>query len=448
MTLRRKFALSFAAVAALAIATVVLLSYDAMASLIKEDTQQTFRVLVDATVDRARQAALTPGDFDAPADPQSIEYKLLNSRQVIVEVTGPDGSVLVRDPDRSVLPTEQATGPAGDQSTRAFSMGGEQYHAVTVSLGGGRGGVQIAQRTTETENLLQDLARLMIVVGTAVFLLAGLAGWLVAGRVTRRLERLTSTAELVSTSGRLDTTVGADGRDEVARLGGAFEVMLSRLAESRAAQQRLVEDAGHELRTPLTSLRTNVAVLLRYSELSPDAQRRLVDDLQSETRELTHLVNELVDLAGERQTGTAVEPVDLSALAHRIAERARRRTEHAVAVMAADHVTITGDTKALDRALSNMVDNALKFGQSGIEIVVRHDRVSVRDNGPGLAPEDIDHIFDRFYRAASARGMPGSGLGLAIVRNVATAHGGTVFAGNRPTGGAEIGFTLDLTPNS
>lgn len=441
MTLRRKFALAFAAVAAIAIAAVVVISYDGIASLIKDDTEQTYRSLTEATINRVRSGTLTPGDFN----------ELTNSRQVASQTLGPDGSVVARDPDRTPLPVTGADRElaahhaAGNHVGQSFTLAGEEYRSMTVSLGAGRGAVQIAQRAAETRLLLRDLAQLMMIVGAVVFVLAGLAGALVAGRITRRLERLTGAAELVSASGRLDIPVPARGRDEVARLGTAFDSMLSRLAGAREDQRRLVQDAGHELRTPLTSLRTNVAVLRRFEQLPPEQRLRLIDDLASETGELSSLVEELVELAGHERIEEAAGPVDLAGLAREVAARLSRRTGREILVDAPAEIVVTGRARALARALSNLIDNAVKFDSAArgpIELVVRENRVRVRDRGPGLAPEDTNRVFDRFYRATQARAMPGSGLGLAIVREVAISHGGTVFAGNRAGGGAEIGFTL------
>ncbi len=250
-----------------------------------------------------------------------------------------------------------------------------------------------------------------------------------------------------------------EGRDEVGRLAASLTTMLDRLAAARAAQDRLVQDAAHELRTPLTRLRTNASVLRRIGELTPDARERLVADLQGETRELSHLVDELVELAlsgrGDGAVDPAEEPVALAAVAERVAERVRRRTGRAVRVDA-DGSVVRGRRQGLERAVGNLLENAAKFdggddgergdgGREPLEVHVEEGRVTVRDRGPGIDPADAERVFDRFYRADSARGLPGSGLGLAIVRDVAHAHGGTVFARARPGGGAAVGFTTDPT---
>jgi two-component system, OmpR family, sensor histidine kinase MprB len=449
MTLRTKFAAACAVIAGVAIGVSMAVSYDAARSLLKVNTAQTFRALVDSVAERARETELRPVRFAAPADEHSVEYKVVRSRQVITQVLDSGGRVMVRDPERTRLPVTAAdrhlAGRArpGDQAEQAFTSGRERYQMVTVALGGGRGAVQIAQLTTETERLLGHLAELMTLVGIVVFVLAGLAGWFIARRVTRRLERLIGTAEQVTASGKLDVPVPTTGQDEVGRLGSAFDSMLDQLGQARDDQHRLVQDAGHELKTPLTSVRTNVTVLRRFEELSAEDRARLVDDLDGQTRELTTLVDELIELATEQREEEPYEPLSLPGLALRIADRARGRTAREIVVDVEDAV-IFGRVNAMERAITNLIDNAAKFDPSGgpIELVVRSDRVTVLDRGPGLAAADIPRIFDRFYRTPAARGMPGSGLGLAIVRKVAETHHGTVFAENRPGGGAAIGFIL------
>jgi len=426
MTLRGKFALASAAVAAVTVAVTVALSYDATASLIKVDTEQTFRALVD----QVSTSSLTLQDFTAPADRDSLVSKLTTSRQVVTQVVSPQGTVVWRDPDQVVLPV-----PADP----LVHLAGEDYTVVTVPLRAG-GSVQIAQRTTETNHLLGALGQLLLFVGLGVFVLAGLVGWLVATRVTRRLARLTAAVSRVTGTGDLDVPVAVSGRDEVARLGAAFETMLTELREAKAAQERLVADASHELRTPLTSLRTNVTVLRRFSELSPDARERLVADLDGETRELSTLVSQLVSSATGAHVGSSPVQVSLVDVASRVADVVRRRTGRLVRVDAAGEVF--GQAEGLTRALTNLVENAAKFATSGtIEVVARPDRIAVLDRGPGVGA-DAPRIFDRFYRATAARGLPGSGLGLAIVAEVARVHGGQVFARDRTGGGAEVGFTL------
>ncbi len=452
MNLRTKFALAFAVVAGLAISAAMVLSFNAMASLLKVNTEQTFRALIDSVDAEARRTALAPPDFASPTDPAGVAARVVNSRQVLAQILDGDGQVRVPDEEQPPIPVDRtdralaASPTPGAQAEREFTADGERFQLVTVALGGERGAVQLAQRATQTDRLLRDLRQAMLLVGLAVFVLAGLAGWIAADRVTRRLTRLTGTAERVAASGQFDTPVPWAGRDEVGRLSAALRTMLDQLGQAHEDQRRLLQDAGHELKTPLTSIRTNVTVLHRIDELAPEARTRLIDDLDSETRELVALANELIELASGQHQEEPPDRVDLAALAHQVAERAGRRSGRQV-ITQAHEALVHGQPTALERALSNLVDNAVKFAPETepIEIEVRPGRITVLDRGPGIAEADATRVFDRFYRASTARGLPGSGLGLALVRKVARAHGGEVFATRRPGGGAAVGFTLDVS---
>ncbi len=229
---------------------------------------------------------------------------------------------------------------------------------------------------------------------------------------------------------------------EVGRLAGSLTAMLEALDESRSRQQQLVMDAGHELRTPLTTLRTSVELLQR-GLVSPEDAERLLLTIGEEVGELTTLVGEIVDLGTDSRQADPPRPCDLAEVAAVVADRARRRHRRDVTVTG-NPVPLHGQPAMLERALSNLVDNAVKFSPAGtpVTIDVQPDRVSVRDHGPGIADQDRPHLFDRFYRASAARTLPGSGLGLAIVAQVAEEHGGTPFAGNDERGGAVVGFTF------
>jgi two-component system sensor histidine kinase MprB len=225
------------------------------------------------------------------------------------------------------------------------------------------------------------------------------------------------------------------GTDEVGRLATSFNTMLSALATSREQQKRLVADASHELRTPLTALRTNIEFLERAGTLPAGEQAALLAEARLELTELTVLVSELVDLAGDARVDEPVTAVDLAEVAEDVATRFRRRTGRDVTVAASDAAVIDGRRAMIDRALSNLVDNALKFTGQPVEIIVSGGRIDVADRGPGIGPDDRERVFDRFYRASSDRTKPGSGLGLSIVSQIAAAHGGRASMHERAGGG-------------
>jgi two-component system, OmpR family, sensor histidine kinase MprB len=452
LSLRATFAVSFAAVTAVVTVVVGILSYGAAARLVRVDQQSVFAEVVQDLRDEVRRHPMDPGDFSSAAPGHDI----VRPARTDVQVLGPDGAV--RDSGSPGLPVTSR-----DRRTAAARTAGEMaehkdvavdegvYRIATVALGDGRGAVQVAQEFSDTEDLLRALQQRTLLMMGIVVTAAGLFGWWLARRITRRLVILTSAAENVARTRRLGIEVPVTGYDEVGRLGRAFDRMLGRLAQSEEDQRRLVQDAGHELRTPLTSLRTNISLLRRIGELPPATREELVADLTQEARELTDLVNELVDLAAGQSDTEPPQRVDLADIAEDVAGLARRRTGREIVLRASGDTTTDGRPGMLQRAMSNLVENAAKFDSGGarpIEIGVYGPprpgtvRVEVLDRGPGIADEDLIRVFDRFYRAADARSLPGSGLGLSIVREVALAHGGAPYARHREGGGTVIGFTV------
>lgn len=452
LSLGTTFAVAFAAVTATITVLVGILSYSAAARLVRVDQQSVFDEVVQDLRDEVRQNRMSPHDFSSAAP----GHDLVRPARTDVQVLGPDGRIVdpgnpglpVVDPDRGIA----GATTAGRVVVHAdVDVGDDVYRVATVALGGSRGAVQVAQEFSDTEDLLRALQRRTLILMAAVVVGAGLFGWWLARRITRRLVVLTRTAEAVARTRRLGIQVPVAGYDEVGRLGRAFDRMLGRLAQSEEDQRRLVQDAGHELRTPLTSLRTNISLLRRIDELPPGTREELVADLTQEARELTDLVNELVELAAGQSDTEPPRRVDLADIAEEVAALARRRTGRDIVVSVSGDTTSDGRPGMLTRALSNLVENAVKFdrdGRAAVEIHVAGParagtvRVEVRDRGPGIADDDLIRVFDRFYRAADARSLPGSGLGLSIVREVALAHGGAPYAFRREGGGTVTGFTV------
>ncbi|MFF4549757.1 ATP-binding protein [Streptomyces sp. NPDC001435] len=453
VSLRTTFAVSFAAVTAVVTILVGILSYGAAARLVRVDQQSVFTQVVQDVQDEVRQHEMVPEDFSSSRP----GHDLVRPARTDVQVLGAKGQIV--DHGSPVLPVtarDRATATAGAAGRtvqyKDVRVGEDLFRIATVSLGDGRGAVQVAQEFSDTEDLLRALQQRTLMLMAAVVVAAGLFGWWLARRITRRLVVLTSAAEDVARTRRLGIEVPVAGLDEVGRLGRAFDRMLGRLAQSEEDQRRLVQDAGHELRTPLTSLRTNISLLRRIDELPPATRDELVADLGQEARELTDLVNELVDLAAGQSDTEPPQRVDLADIAEDVVGLAKRRTGRQIVLRASGDTSTDGRPAMLQRAISNLVENAAKFDRGGgapIEVNVtgpaRHGtvRVEVLDRGPGIADGDLMRIFDRFYRAADARSLPGSGLGLSIVREVAMAHGGAPFAFRREGGGSVIGFTVD-----
>lgn len=449
MSLRVKIVLLLAVLAATATAAIGIASYTTTKHSLDETIDKSLNAAADQLTDRPGVGDTDNDGDNEPNKPERPGHDRPRSfEQILVQRLDGSGTV-VGSPNSGELPVTEAdiaVATSSDPAARAqhdITIDGEDFRVLTTKYEDGA--VQFFRSLQEIQEALARILRSMLV---AVFVVTGLSlvlGWLFARQVTRRLERLTDVAGEVATTGRLDVDVPVDGGDETGKLGRAFAGMLDALHRSRREQHQLVQDAGHELRTPLTSLRTNVSVLRRrYENLAPDQREQLLSDLDSETRELTDLVNELVELATDRRDDEAFQPVRLGDVANRAAARARRRFAREVEVDA-DESLLDGQPAALERAMQNLIDNACKFAPDGaVEVTVLDGLVVVRDHGPGLTESDIPHLFDRFYRSVDTRSKPGSGLGLAIVKSVVDAHGGVVFARNADGGGAELGFSLPL----
>jgi len=437
MGLRWKIALSLATVALIATSAVGLISYRTTSARLLDEVDRSIVQASQQMLDQARDDRIR-----VPSRSLLEVYwvRVLSADGSVAATSFPDG-VAIEPAADSVIGQ-----PRGfDRATVSVDGGEARIHTIGLP----NGAVQIGRSLDEVDSVLDDLRRRTLLLVIAVSMAAALVGWLIAGTVAAPMSRLTKAAEDVGASGRLDVEVPGTGTDEVGRLGAAFRYMLGALAVSRAEQQRLVQDAGHELRTPLTSLKTNLSVLRRHPEMTPEMRDGVLDDLDSEITELTELVNELVAAASGDLEEQPNERIDLPSLAVDVAERVGRRRSREVVVEVRSSAVVDAPRSALDRAVTNLVDNACKFDQSGgpIEVVVDGGALEVLDRGPGVTPGEEERIFDRFHRSDSARSMPGSGLGLSIVRDVIVRAGGTVRARQREGGGAAIGFALPVSPH-
>ena len=278
---------------------------------------------------------------------------------------------------------------------------------------------------------------------------AGILGSVVLGRAVARraahpVRELTASAEYVTATQDLRRRVTAPGDDELARLARSFNTMLEALAHSRQAQRQLVADASHELRTPLTTVLANVEMLGRGDALPEQEREQMRRDVVGQLHELNHLVGDLVELAREEQPEEELQDFDLGELVAECVERVRAHARDVRLVAELEFAPVRGARSRVGRAIVNLLDNARKYSPPGgeVHVTVRGREVVVSDQGPGIAPDDRAHVFDRFYRAAESRGLPGSGLGLAIVRQVAESHGGRAWATDAPGGGAELHLEL------
>ena len=305
---------------------------------------------------------------------------------------------------------------------------GQDTRVLTIATPNKRYAIQVIESLSDVDHELAKIRLWLLLVALGGVAIASGAGLLVARSTLRPVRDLSETAERVRATRDLSQRIDVEGSDELSQLARTFNQMLAALDEAAKRQQQLVQDASHELRTPLTSLRTNIEVLAGDGALAPDDRAQLLHDVIEQLGEMTALVSELTELARGEEQASALEEVRLDLLT----EEAIRRTSrnHPDVSIEAELVPtrVVGTAANLERAVANLLDNAAKWSPTGspVEVRVGDGELSVRDHGPGIAETDVPHIFERFYRATSARSMPGSGLGLAIVRQVAEAHGGTI----------------------
>ena len=310
--------------------------------------------------------------------------------------------------------------------------------------------VQIARPLGEVNRTLHRITLFLILIAVGGIVVAAALGLIVSQAALAPVRRLTETTEAVTEtrdlSQRIEST--STGDDELGRLATSFNTMLAALEDSSRAQRRLVADASHELRTPLTSLKTNIEVLARGSELAPETREQLLHDLVEQIDEMTALIGELIELAREARPDAVVEPardVRLDLVAADAIERTRRNRPGIEFESDLHESIVYGAPSTIERAVANLLDNAAKWSPPGgqVEVAVQQGELSVRDHGPGIADEDLPYVFDRFYRSRTARGLPGSGLGLAIVKQVAEAQGGSVVAERPEDGGTLMRLRLN-----
>ncbi|MFV2172989.1 ATP-binding protein [Actinomadura sp. LOL_016] len=374
----------------------------------------------------------TAGTGFRPPGPSTM-MQVVNARGE--RCTVPDsGAVRVTDADTAVARGDDAralhdgTGTTPDGRTTDVRV-----LTRPVRTGDGRtAAVSFALPLDDVQEPLDNLAMLMAAVAALGVLASAGAGLMIARAGLRPVDELTGAVEHIARTEDLDVRIPEEGTDEIARLGRSFNTMTGALAASRERQRRLIADAGHELRTPLTSLRTNIDLLLRADAASRDlpagARRTLLTSVKAQMLELSDLVGDLLELARPDETGPVRETVALHDVVARAVERARLRGPGLTVRDDTRPWYVPGDPASLERAVVNLLDNAVKFSPPGgaVDVRLAGGELTVRDHGPGIPPEDLPHVFERFWRSPSARSLPGSGLGLSIVVRSVTENGGTV----------------------
>ena len=376
--------------------------------------------------------------------PSSVEPTPLGGPSGYVQFVAPDGTIHVPGGQGSstTIPlsaTDKAIARSGEGQTLSDrSVKGVQLRVLTQG-NGARGAVLVARPLTELNNELSRLLLILAIVGVVGIVLAAALGALVARAALAPIARFTRRTETLAGGLDVSERLPDSGRDELARLAASFNATLDALQRSVESQRNLVADASHELRTPIASLRANIQVLADAERLPPEDQASLRADIISELDELTRLVGDVVELARGAEPKGTLREVSLDEIVRDAVKRAEKRSDTTFQV-SLEPTLVRGEAERIDRAVSNLLDNARKWSppEEPIEVDLRDGLLNVRDHGPGFEQADLPHVFERFYRADRARKLPGSGLGLAIVRQAAEAHGGYVEAENAPDGGAHV----------
>ncbi len=397
--------------------------------------------LDDAVADTPpRQSDVCPLALLQPVDAAQLIYPDGTSEPCFTD----SPALPIDDDDLEQAAADDDDGDLDSVHLHTVSVDGNDYRVITIPWGT-NGALQAARDLDDVSEVLAGMRWRLILAGLGATILAMAVGWFVAARISRPIRRLSAVAEQVTSTRDLTLPVPVSGTGEVADLGRSFSTMMTALSTSLDQQQRLISDASHELRTPLTALRTNVEALEMFDTIPESERREMLSDIRVEVEELSHLTAELVDLATDQNpVDEPITTVDLVAVAREVAQRAARRSGRAITVNDLGGNPVDGRVGSLQRAVSNLVENAVKYSPEGtsVEIDVDGGSVRVRDHGPGIDDVDRPHVFERFYRAIGTRALPGSGLGLAIVAKAAVEHGGTTFVANAPDGGAIVGFDI------
>ncbi|MEU2562593.1 HAMP domain-containing sensor histidine kinase [Streptomyces longispororuber] len=444
------FAVAAAAVACWFVVRNVLVSSldDALSERRSAQFDRTVRGMIDADTGQCGRASVEQTDrpdlyrqIIQVADQKGNGCVVLGKPHLTLQIKQADTEVALRERDEAFHD--------------ATTSDGDKYRVYTYPLTGTPYAVSVARPLDEVQDTLSNLILVLSLVAGAGVVGAGAAGLWVARAGLRPVDELTAAVEHVARTEDLSLRLPTDGAgdDEIARLSRSFNAMTSALASSRDLQQQLIADAGHELRTPLTSLRTNVELLARSDEtgraIPPDDRKALLTSVKAQMTELAALIGDLQELSRpDAAPGAKVQVVALHEIVDAALERARLRGPDLTFSADLSPWYVRAEPPALERAIVNILDNAVKFGPPGsaVEVALKDGVLTVRDHGPGIPADELPHVFDRFWRSPSARSLPGSGLGLSIVARAVRQAGGEVSLGPAPGPGTVVTVRLPGAP--
>ncbi|PRH77444.1 two-component sensor histidine kinase [Streptomyces solincola] len=452
LPLRSRLALLTAVAVAVAVAAVSVTCWLLTRAQLRDELDNSLENL-SVPLAGQREAALNCRRADQPAPPDAgptyVDWQLVE----------PDGGRCVGAGSAAVTVQRDDVLVAQGGSRSALhdgrTDGGRTVRVYTQRDPGTGYTVSMSRPLDEIDGALNRLALVLTGLAGLGVLGAGAAGLWVARTGLKPVDRLTGAVEHVARTEDLTVRIPVDGEDEIARLSRSFNAMTAALASSRDRQAQLIADAGHELRTPLTSLRTNIELLVRSEDtgrpLPPADRRDLLASVKAQMTELASLIGDLQELSRPDAVGQGrLEVVPLHEILATALDRVRLRAGPDLALTAdrLDPWYVRAEPAALERALVNVLDNAVKFSppDGAVEVALLHGELTVRDHGPGIPPDELPHVFERFWRSPSARSLPGSGLGLSIVARTVQQSGGAVRLSPASGGGTRAVITLPGAP--
>ena len=371
------------------------------------------------------------------------------------QVVADQGSPPAFGPFMRLAPALTATSSVNGVFGLLAGKDGARWRAYATPVGQSGSYLVTVTSLGSLDAAMDRFLRLLLLLATLGSVSALAVGGLIAGRALRPVSAVTETADEIARTRSFNRRVPAGpGQDEMGRLAGTLNRMLASLEDAHQAQQRFVSDASHELRAPLTAIQANLEILERRPDLAPAAREEAIGEASREARRLARLVADLLALA-RADAGVALrrDHVELDrVLLDSLVEARHLSRGQRLAVGGLEPLEIEGDADRLKQLLLILLDNAIRYTPTGGTITVGLRRVGPRaaltivDTGIGIAPADIPHVFERFYRAdpARARDSGGTGLGLAIARAIVEQHGGDIAFASEPGKGTTVTVHLLL----
>lgn len=443
-TLQRRVSVLTALAVAGAVALTGLAGYVTTRISLYAQLDQELVQIASASTQTLGEDLTSMGGLDSnPLAGDNEVFVVLSGDGEVQRVPGQSSQLELGNDEKAVARLQQ-----GYSARNGVGTNDTRYRIIAVPMLNldGSFALVVARPLAPYEGLLSSLTWVLVGFGALAIVASGAIGAAVARSSLRPVRELSGAVTHITKTDALDP-IEVRGHDELSQLSRSFNAMVLSLQASRERQQRLIADAGHELRTPLTSLRTNIELLVaddRTGMLPDGARADILRDVAAQLGEFTTLIQDLVQLAREDRVEPATEPIDLRDVVENAIERARRRGPGLNFDVELNPLYLMGEPDTLERVITNLLDNAVKFSPPGgtVRVHLGGDRLRISDQGAGISEADLPHIFDRFYRADSSRNTPGTGLGLSIVAQTIARHGGTVRAGRSAEGGAE--FTLRL----